>query len=129
MTLLLKYLGGQVYSKFKADADKVIKYLEKINDVVDSTPFKIAYRIRDEFLIYCYHVSLLENKPDGWLKNSLDEMSYMKILPRIEGDAEKTEVLKELKELFNAENLTRPLAKAEEMDNRRIKYHYTSFWS
>jgi hypothetical protein len=72
---------------------------------------------------------LLENKPENWKKSVLDEMTLMKILPRIEGDEDKTKLLDDMITLFQDYNLPKSLDKATEMVNRRILSHYTSFWS
>ncbi len=75
--------GKDVYEDNKELCDKVIEYLEKINAELESTPFKIAYRTRNEFLVYAV------SRGEENLANSLDEMTSMKILSRIEGDADK----------------------------------------
>lgn len=80
--------GAEVVNEFNESRD-VIEFLIKINTELEGTPFKIAYRVRDEFLIYCYYASL--NQTDSnWLDIALDEMTCMKILSRIEGDETKT---------------------------------------
>ena len=62
----------------------------------------IAYRTRNEFLMYTVNRKTLT--PEGQLWQSLDEMTSMKILSRIEGDEERTkEVLKKLQTLVKAE--------------------------
>jgi energy-coupling factor transporter ATP-binding protein EcfA2 len=117
--------GAEVYSKFEF-SDDVIQYLEEINVILESSPFKIAYRVRDEFLIYCYYHHLKE----GNLKEALDSLTSMKILSRIEGDENKTEkILNELKSLFESnEFIDKSLPKVEEMI-KRLNYGYTSFWN
>ena len=80
-------------------------------------------------MLYAFNYSILENKPDDWLKNVLDEMTLMKILPRIEGDDDRTRLLDDLIILFQERNLLKSLNKATEMANRRRLSHYTSFWS
>ena len=44
--------GVDVYSAYHAVCDKVINYLEVINNELEGTPFKIAYRTRNEALLY-----------------------------------------------------------------------------
>ena len=119
--------GSEVVNLFN-DSKKVIEYLQKINIELEKTPFKIAYRVRDEFLIYCYYASL-DQTDENWLNNALDEMTCMKILARIEGDETKTgEALKNLQQ-----NLTTMLPKSnlklKEMETRLLHSGYTSFWS
>ena len=131
--------GVDVYSQYKDVCDKVIDYLKKVNDELEGTPFKIAYRTRNEFLLYV--VNNLPYKQEGEseeevIHRALDEITNMKILSRIEGDADKignllerlTDAIKEqLGEQFTTDNSV-SLKKLEEME-RRLKSGYTSFWS
>ena len=121
--------GYQVYEEIKEEADKIIKYLETLNDKLEGSPFKIAYRVRDEFLLYAFNYNKIEDKPSDWLTKVIDQMTLMKILPRIEGDEDKTKILEDLLNIFKQYSLTGSVKKAEEMENRRRLYHYTSFWS
>ena len=94
--------GCDVYAENKELCDEVLAYLEKVNAILVRTPFKIAYRTRNEFLMYAVNRKILA--PDSQLYQSLDEMTSMKILSRIEGDEERTQkVLEELKDLVKAE--------------------------
>lgn len=131
--------GVDVYSAYKSVCDTAIAYLQKINAVLEGTPFKIAYRTRNEVLLYV--VNNLPYKQEGETEDdvihrALDEITNMKILSRIEGDADKignllerlTNVIKEqLGEQFTTENSV-SLKKLNEMENR-LKSGYTSFWS
>ena len=67
-------------------AKRILDYIKAINDQLENTPFKIAYRSRDEIIIYC-----LERIKSGvvGLPTALDEATSMKILSRIEGDDQK----------------------------------------
>lgn len=120
--------GGQVNNKFK-EAAKVVGYLLGLNLDLDKTPFKIAYRVRDEFLIYSYHNSLLKNKPGNWLDTCLDEMTHMKILSRIEGDSSKAGSV--IDKLLNSlpVGYVKSRNKLEEMKKRLVDFGYTSYWS
>ncbi len=90
--------GCDVYEDNKELCDQVLAYLEKVNAALESTPFKIAYRTRNEFLMYAVNRQKLA--PDSQLWQTLDEMTSMKILSRIEGDSDRTEKpLTELKKL------------------------------
>jgi hypothetical protein len=65
---------------------KVLDYLRAVNVVLDKTPFKVAYRTRNEMMLYCV-------ERGGNLAKALDEVTSMKILSRIEGDTDRiTEV-------------------------------------
>lgn len=119
--------GAEVYSQPFKEKDEVIGFLKKINAELEGTPFKVAYRVRDEFLIYCYYASL--QPTNNWLKNALDEMTSMKILSRIEGDETKTgEVLSNLQRVLNTD-FKKSNAKLKEMETRLKSNGYTSFWS
>jgi hypothetical protein len=131
--------GVDVYSTYKEVCDNVISYLKAMNEQLEGTPFKIAYRTRNEFLLYV--VNNLPYKKDNEtqedvINRALDEITSMKILSRIEGDADKignlldrlTTVIKEqLGEQFTIENSV-SLKKLDEMEHR-LKSGYTSFWS
>lgn len=139
--------GVDVYNAHKEVCDKVIGYLKAINLRLENTPFKIAYRTRNEALLYVvnnlpYH----KDENDGELSQTyviaraLDEITNMKILSRIEGDETKIGTL--LNDLKNTikEQLTAiseetfpmeqsaSLTKLNEMETR-LKQGYTSFWS
>ena len=119
--------GAEVYSQVFKEKDEVIGFLKKVNNELDGTPFKIAYRVRDEFLIYCFYAS--KNPTANWLINALDEMTSMKILSRIEGDETKTgKVLMNLQRILTAD-FKRSNAKLKEMETRLQSNGYTSFWS
>ena len=147
--------GADVYDKYEDVCNTAITYLEKINDKLEGTPFKIAYRTRNEVLLYVIN-NLPYNKIEGddestykiefVVARALDEITNMKILSRIEGDETKvtTIFLKELgdtihdgleavfAELFDEDDddvyTSVSLAKLEEM-KERLKSGYTSFWS
>ena len=110
------------------ESNEVISFLQKINVELEGTPFKIAYRVRDEFLIYCFY-SKNASTNKNWLQQALDDMVSMKILSRIEGDETKTgETLKKLKTILN-ENFKKSNKKLIEMETRLQKSGYTSYWS
>ena len=134
--------GKDVYAENKELCDQVIAYLEKVNNVLDKTPFKIAYRTRNEFLLYAVNRQLLDKDSQLW--QTLDEMTSMKILSRIEGDSERTkEPLNALKALVE-KNLLNQIpepeegkeklksitdTKIEEMLKKLRDSGYTSYWA
>lgn len=67
------------------DSQKVIDYLKAVNELLDSTPFKLGYRAANEAILY---VSACQDfaKDDFNIEKALDEFTLMKILSRIEGD-------------------------------------------
>ena len=131
--------GVDVYMAYQTVCDKVIEDLVTINKELNGTPFKIAYRTRNEFLLYA--VNNLPYKKEGEtddyvIKRALDEIISMKILSRIEGDADRIgnlleRLIKVIKELLGesfSEDNSVSLKKLAEME-KRLKSGYTSFWS
>lgn len=104
--------GCDIYEDNRELCDQVLAYLEKVNTILEGTPFKIAYRTRNEFLMYAVNRQKLA--PESQLWQTLDEMTSMKILSRIEGDEERTKkVLDGLKALVE-EQITVLIPAAEE---------------
>ena len=109
--------------------ERVAEFLSNLNSTLDSTPFKVAYRVQNELLLYFYQL-WLENPEADWeqlLATSADQILMMKVLPRIEGDEELLE--EPIKQLItfctpyhNASN------KLKEMQERLNKSRFTSFW-
>ena len=145
--------GVDVYETNKAVCDKVLDYLQNLNDKLEGTPFKVAYRTRNEFLLYVVN-NLPYSKDDEGnevendfvIARPLDEITSMKVLSRIEGDETKVTqaFLKELGETIHdgleavyadifAEDkdvvyTSVSLTKLDEMQ-KRLTSGYTSFWS
>jgi hypothetical protein len=104
--------GCDIYEDNRDLCDQVLAYLEQVNNILEGTPFKIAYRTRNEFLMYAVNRKVLA--PDSQLWQTLDEMTSMKILSRIEGDEERTKkVLEGLKTLVE-EQIVSSIPPAEE---------------
>ena len=146
--------GVDVYSTHKDVCDKVITYLIEVNKILECTPFKIAYRTRNEFLLYVVNNLPYNKDEDGndleenyVIARALDEITNMKILSRIEGDETKvsekflkglSDTIKEqlevvCKDLFTVEETKKEynslsLAKLDEM-TKKLASGYTSFWS
>ena len=133
--------GKDVYADNKDLCDQVLTYLEKVNTVLEGTPFKIAYRTRNEFLLYAVNRQLLDKDSQLW--QTLDEMTSMKILSRIEGDSERTKkVLEELKVLVE-EEINKSIPEPEEGKEKlksisaakikemleKLSSGYTSYWA
>ena len=139
--------GVDVYAANKEVCETVLTYLDAVNSVLEGTPFKIAYRTRNEFLLYVVNNLPYkkgendEELPQGYVvARALDEITSMKVLSRIEGDDTKvsdklldslTETIEEgLKEVSGEENTVKSisLAKLKEMKDKLVS-GYTSFWS
>lgn len=138
-----KVEGVDVYQENQEVCNQAILYLQEINAVLEGTPFKIAYRTRNEFLLYVVNnlpyrknSQGLEMTQNEVVARALDEITSMKILSRIEGDEEKVkaELLASLKEVVskmlpeNMRDSSVSLAKLDEME-RKLSSGYTSFWS
>ncbi|RJU54217.1 ATPase [Bacteroides sp. AM30-16] len=140
--------GVDVYADNEEVCNKVLSYLQAVNDVLNGTPFKIAYRTRNEFLLYVvnnlpYNLDEKGNEfsEDEVIAIALDEITSMKILSRIEGDDTKIKhsLLESLITTIEAQLLilTREekkiesisVAKLKEMKERLTLSGYTSFWS
>jgi len=128
ITVLGEYTSGaEVYNDSFIEKEEVLLYLEKLNEQLERSPFKIAYRVRDEFLIYCFYAS--QNKYENWLNNALDQMTAMKVLSRIEGDEIKTtDVINNLLSVVTSE-YSISNSKLLEMKNRLQSSGYTSYWT
>lgn len=134
--------GCDVYEDNRELCDQVLAYLEQVNAILEGTPFKIAYRTRNEFLMYAVNRKKLDEKSQLW--QSLDEMTSMKILSRIEGDEERTKkVLDGLKALVDEQIVSAippaeegksasksiSAAKIEEMQKKLQSTGFTSYWA
>lgn len=139
--------GVDVYNDYTDVCDIALGYLQKVNDILEGTPFKVAYRTRNEFLLYVVNnlpYCKDENGNDleqGYvIARALDEITSMKVLSRIEGDDTKVsdELLDNLskaiedglKTVSGEENIVKSisLAKLKEMKAKLVS-GYTSFWS
>ena len=139
--------GVDVYNDYTDVCDIALGYLQKVNDVLEGTPFKVAYRTRNEFLLYVVNnlpYCKDENGNDleqGYvIARALDEITSMKVLSRIEGDDTKVSdklldnlskaIEDGLKTVSGEENTVKSisLAKLKEMKAKLVS-GYTSFWS
>lgn len=139
--------GVDVYAANKDVCDLALEYLSAVNKKLEGTPFKIAYRTRNEFLLYVVN-NLPYNQdeegkelPQGYvIARALDEITSMKILSRIEGDDTKVKerlltnlmdvIETKLAEISGEEHPVNSisLTKLKEM-KEKLAYGYTSFWS
>ena len=135
--------------------DAILKILEVLNEknvpakkddgtddtgtmpLLAKTPFKIAYRTRNEIMIYC-----VERISNGLveLPQALDEAISMKILSRIEGDSQHVQkkwlvtlsaaIESELSKLDGYDAAKCALCKSKLADMAdQADYGYTSFWT
>ena len=146
--------GVDVYQDNKEVCDIALKYLDAVNTELEGKPFKVAYRTRNEFLLYVVNNLPYNKDKDGKeleqsfvIARALDEITSMKILSRIEGDTTKIDNLldklsatigERLKAISGKEYSAKKddgekvysvsLAKLNEMADR-LDSGYTSFWS
>ena len=146
--------GVDVYSDFQSVCDIAINYLLGINDKLEGTPFKVAYRTRNEVLLYVVNNLPYDKDSKGnalsqdfVIARALDEITNMKILSRVEGDETKvsasfldrlentikTGLVTVCSNLFEEGEgkkayVSVSLAKLTEM-KKRLTSGYTSFWS
>ena len=130
--------GSEAVKEFLDDNLKelVNGTLKKLNEKLDNTPFKIAYRVQNELLIYMSELKReIEYKDlpieDLFIK-AFDDIMMKKVLPRIEGDDEllgnKTKgKLHNLLEFADEKKLEKSKGKINEMLGR-LDSHFTSFW-
>ena len=123
------------YAEHQETCDQVIENLNVVNNVLDGTPFKIAYRTRNEILLYVVN-RIIDEVPQN---QALDEAINMKILSRIEGDKNKV-ITKNgeplLPKLFDAVKLvvgdtenSPSLQKLEEMKQKLANQYYCTYWN
>lgn len=110
---------------------EVAKMLTGINTALEGTPFKVAYRVQNELLLYFYQL-WLEDKTAEWrdiLATATDQILMMKVLPRVEGDEELLkEPLSAIKTFCENNNFTNASKKIEEMQDRLERSRFTSYW-
>mgnify|MGYP002623790738 FL=1 len=145
--------AADVYDGGNQTCELTLQYLESINNCLEGTPFKIAYRTRNEFLVYVVHrVGMTEGDKCKALISALDEMTFMKILSRIEGDKKKltdkdgnpllekleetvSKALSMAKENYKSEGnqmvempSSQSIAKLGMMKQKLEKNYYCTFW-
>ena len=109
--------------------DELPGLLQAINDKLNNTPFKIAYRVQNEIILYfaALREDNLTESSLNLLNKSIDDILLMKVLPRIEGDEELLK--RPLEDLLDfASNYPKSKVKIEEMLGRLQLGHFTSFW-
>lgn len=151
--------GRDVYTDYKEVCDTCLNYLQSVNEVLEETPFKVAYRTRNEVLLYVVNNLPYNQSADGTtlpqeyvVARALDEITNMKILSRIEGDESKVRkdfldslvktISEGLKSILDNQNGAESvvdndslieksvsLAKLKEMTKKLEDSGYTSYWS
>jgi hypothetical protein len=85
---VLSQVGKNELQNVPADKDgaKSIAFLDAVNAVLKGSPFELAYRAVNELMLA---VVCFSPKDDDELKAVWDDFLMTKLLPRIEGDADK----------------------------------------
>lgn len=91
----------EAHSEFAEEIKNKLPYrLEKINEALKGTPFEVSYRVLNELTIMV-GVMLDDNDKneslDSIINQAINNILLMKILPRIEGDAEMFALSKKYK--------------------------------
>lgn len=128
---IIEKLKGINADKTKTFKEQVAKFLTGLNNALEGTPFKVAYRVQNELVLYFYQLlSEFEDKNGDWdslFTIAANQILMMKVLPRIEGDEELLkERLKALTEY--CQPYTNASEKIKEMRNRLDRSSFTSFW-
>lgn len=104
--------------------------LDAINQVLKDTPFVVSYRVLNELVIYAGVLLDDGKETEEAINDAVDQITLMKILPRIEGDEDMLGNAKdENNRLCQLMKVVGPKsqAKIKEM-NRRLKSGFTRFW-
>ena len=75
-----------------SDGRKSIEFLRAVNQVLDNTPFQLAFRALNELLLA---VISAQPKDEKQLQSVWDDFLMCKVLPRIEGDYDKLALMNE----------------------------------
>jgi hypothetical protein len=114
----------------------VLELLERWNELLDGTPFRIAYRTINESLL------IAASLPDRPLEEALDWIAMAKLLPRLEGDEDRLGMDRDGREESYLDEIvadwsvrfgnmwegSRAKRKIEYMKSRLARSGYTSYW-
>ena len=137
--------ADEVIERYQSQAqiikEKLPEKLEAVNTALKDTPFQVSYRVLNELVIYLGALmdeatakgeSIDDDALSALIDQAMDQITLMKILPRIEGDEDMfrrsggTNVLKTLQSLFSEE--TDSYKKLKEMIDRLDRTGFTRFW-
>lgn len=110
---------------------ELVAKLEAINACLKNTPFQVSYRVLNEMCIYA-GVMLDDGKEvNEAIAAAVDQITLMKILPRIEGDEDmfvtkEGNKLEQLQEILGKDSASG--VKLEEMKERLKNSSFTRFW-
>lgn len=137
--------ADEVIERYQSQAqiikEKLPKKLEAVNTALKDTPFQVSYRVLNELVIYLGALmdeatakgeSIDDDALPTLINQAMDQITLMKILPRIEGDEDMfrrsggINVLKTLQSLFSED--TDSYRKLDEMTDRLNRTGFTRFW-
>ena len=111
---------------------EVTNFINEVNACLKGSPFQIAYRILNETILY-YRATKIVNQGEAELNKVFDDILMQKVLPRIEGDYDKTyKPLAALKTKAETKGWTKSKEKIDFMLDRFSKDDqggFTSFWN
>ena len=137
--------ADEVIERYQSQAqiikEKLPEKLEAVNTALKDTPFQVSYRVLNELVIYLGALmdeatakgeSIDDDALSALIDQAMDQITLMKILPRIEGDEDMfrrsggANVLKTLQSLFSEDSDS--YRKLEEMADRLDRTGFTRFW-
>ena len=137
--------ADEVIERYQSQAqiikEKLPEKLEAINTALKDTPFQVSYRVLNELVIYLGALmdeatakgeAIDDDALPALIDQAMDQITLMKILPRIEGDDDMfkrnggTNILKTLQSLFSED--TDSYRKLDEMTDRLNRTGFTRFW-
>lgn len=137
--------ADEVIERYQSQAqiikEKLPEKLEAVNTALKDTPFQVSYRVLNELVIYLGALmdeatvkgeAIDDNALSALIDQAMDQITLMKILPRIEGDEDMfrrsggANVLKTLQSLFSEDSDS--YRKLKEMADRLDRTGFTRFW-
>ena len=116
----------------KDQKTEITQFINEVNICLKGSPFQIAYRILNETILY-YRATKIVNQDEADLNKVFDDILMQKVLPRIEGDYDKTyKPLANLKTKAETKGWTKSKEKIDFMLGRFSQDDqggFTSFWN
>ena len=127
-----------------AEQEKIVSFINNINEDLEGSPFKISYRILNETILLYRSKKRIEEimKAEGGFEDGVvfktdlntifDDILMQKVLPRIEGDYEKcNKCLTKLSTRAEENDWKKSMEKIEFMIKRfgNDKSGFTTFWN
>lgn len=122
----------EAHSEYAATLqEKLVEKLDAINNCLKNTPFQVSYRVLNELCIYAGVLLDDGRELDDAISKAVDQITLMKILPRIEGDEDMFVTkdgnkLEQLQEILGKDSASG--VKLEEMKERLKNSSFTRFW-